>query len=157
MTRSAAERFWSKVDRSGDCWVWTAVRVHGYGRFTINGQARSVLAHRVAWKLSQGPIPEGLHVCHRCDNPPCCNPAHLFLGTDADNLRDCRNKGRSRPRRGEQHRDAKLTEQIVQEIRRRYAVERVTHRVLAAAYRVSHRSIGYLINRQTWAHVKDAG
>ena len=89
------ERFWSKVDRSGECWLWTAAKVQGYGSF--DGRR----AHRVAWELAYGPIPKGVGyhgtcVLHRCDTPACVNPAHLRLGTQADNMADRDAKGRQR-------------------------------------------------------------
>lgn len=89
-----AERFWAKVDRSSDgCWEWTGGRFdEGYGTIRVAG--RSLKTHRVAWELVQGAIPEGLCVCHRCDNPPCCRPDHLFLGTREENNRDRDEKGR---------------------------------------------------------------
>jgi hypothetical protein len=96
-----AVRFWKKVDQSGGpdaCWVWTAGRggTMGYGSFQMGTYRNThhVRAHRMAWELTNGPIPAGKYVCHRCDNPPCCNPAHLFLGTQGDNLRDMYAKGR---------------------------------------------------------------
>lgn len=95
--RPLAERFWRKVDKSGECWVWTGCRhVAGYGRFNTQDAQWSgvVYAHRMAWELTHGPIPPGLHVLHRCDNPPCCNPEHLWLGTNADNHADKVQKGR---------------------------------------------------------------
>lgn len=97
-----AERFWRRVDKSGPCWIWTGAQGHhGYGRIGIGGHdGPTVLAHRVAWELSNGPVPEGLCVLHRCDNPPCVNPDHLFVGTQADNIRDCKEKGRMRNGRG---------------------------------------------------------
>lgn len=90
------ERFWSKVDRSGDCWMWTASRnASGYGRFGGSNSGGSYLAHRMCWELHNGPIPDGLCVLHRCDNPACVNPAHLWLGTRDDNNKDKTAKGRN--------------------------------------------------------------
>lgn len=90
------QRFWDKVDRRGpqDCWEWTAAKdARGYGRVGSK-RPRTELAHRVAYRLTKGEIPSGMLVCHSCDNPPCCNPEHLFVGTDADNNKDMHTKGR---------------------------------------------------------------
>lgn len=90
----AAYHFWSRVDNTGECWLWTGSQRDGYGRLLFQGRFK--LAHRVAWELTNGPIPDGLYVCHTCDNPPCVRPAHLFVGSQQDNLNDMVAKGRSR-------------------------------------------------------------
>lgn len=113
--RSISERFWAKVDRdSGGCWKWQGgKRSDGYGLFQIGPKSRR--AHRVAYVLVKGPIPAGLDVLHHCDNPPCCNPDHLFVGTDLDNARDCREKGRGSrgAPRGSAHHSYKLSDEDV--------------------------------------------
>jgi len=92
---SLEDRLWSRVDRSGDCWVWTGQRLPaGYGQLRCGGRRR-IYTHRLAWTLAYGEIPAGLFVLHRCDNPPCCNPAHLWLGDAGDNIRDCFAKNRN--------------------------------------------------------------
>lgn len=89
------ERFWAKVVKTEGCWKWTAKRDrNGYGRFSPNGQYSQTVAHRFSWELHNGPIPEGMLVCHHCDNPECTNPSHLFLGTPQDNMDDKVRKGR---------------------------------------------------------------
>lgn len=91
---AAAESFWGRVDTSGECWLWTGARLKtGYGVLKRGG--RVLKASRVAWALVKGPIPDGLFVCHHCDNPPCVRPDHLFLGTHLDNMRDRDAKGRN--------------------------------------------------------------
>jgi hypothetical protein len=92
------ERFWNKVQKTDDCWLWMGHRLaRGYGMISMGGRkGRPELAHRVAYALTYGPIPEGVDVLHRCDNPPCVRPDHLFLGNQAENMADMRRKGRWR-------------------------------------------------------------
>ena len=110
MPRKPPQPFWDRCipEPNTGCWLWMdCAHEFGYGLLKIGGRKGPVVrAHRYAWELHNGPIPRGLFVCHRCDNPPCCNPAHLFLGTNADNVRDMRRKGRGfdiPPRPGERH------------------------------------------------------
>lgn len=103
MIAAMADRFWSKVQKTDGCWEWQGGHfTHGYGR-AWDGE-RQVLAHRLAFVLASGAIPDGMHVLHKCDVPLCVNPEHLFLGTHADNMADCGEKGRRRNPIAEQRR-----------------------------------------------------
>lgn len=97
-----AEWFWSKLNTAGSCWEWTGCR-NGDGYGEILRDRRPQKAHRIAWELTHGPIPGGSHVLHRCDNPPCCNQEHLWLGTPLDNARDKERKGRGNHAKGDAH------------------------------------------------------
>jgi hypothetical protein len=167
MSLPIADRFWSHVKQLGpdDCWEWSISRTRkGYGNFFLNG--KNTMAHRVAYELANGPLPVGALVCHRCDNPPCCNPRHLFAGTQVDNMKDCREKGRratgtangsytkpERRRRGETHGRAKLTESDVLEIRKHPSADRELLRSLAQSYGVSISTIDWIIRRRSWRHI----
>lgn len=146
-----SERFWSKVVKSDGCWLWDAcVNPSGYGCVRYLGRTR--LAHRVAWELTNGAIPNGLRVCHKCDNPRCVNPSHLFVGTDADNVADMRSKNRQvepPPLIGVRNHNAKLTAQDVREIR----ASSESQVRLAAKYGVAQAQISAVKLRQTWGHV----
>ncbi len=157
------ERFWAKVDKASDCWMWTAATSHGYGRFRVGGlNGKTLVAPRIAWELINGPIPNGLQVCHRCDSKcspgdityrRCVNPAHLFLGTVADNSRDMATKHRGsngQGRHGIDNGRAKLTEAIVADIRARFAAGGITKISLAHEYLVSDTVISHIITGKRW-------
>lgn len=146
------ERFqkWVKPDQSG-CHVWTASCTRdGYGKIMIARKEKK--AHRVAYEQVHGPIPEGFSVLHRCDNPPCVNPAHLFLGTQLDNVRDMHSKGRDRKARGESQHCAVLTADQIREIRNRCAAGEL-QKDLAPEFGVGRGQIGYIVRRESWRHV----
>lgn len=140
------KRFWDKVDKSGNCWLWTAhTGMGGYGRFNVNG--KTVETHRFVLELEGVDIPSGLCVLHRCDNRRCVNLEHLFLGTRADNHADMRKKNRGIA--GERHGSVKLTEKNVKEIRRSEAKQSE----IAKAYGISNGQISGIKNRRYWKHI----
>ena len=107
------KRFWDKVDKTDECWVWTAGKnSHGYGAFKIDN--KTVGAHVISYTLTNGNIPKGIEVCHTCDNPPCVRPDHLWLGTRKENAQDSAHKGRNS--HGERHHTSKLSDSQVQQI-----------------------------------------
>lgn len=147
--KSIAERFDALVVRhpGNVCWEWRGRAYRfGYGRLKING--RMLSAHRVSYVLTYGPIPDGLYVLHRCDNPPCTNPAHLWLGTHTDNVRDSVAKDRSA--------GARLTAAQVREIRAAWAVGGTTKAALGRAYGVNYRTVADILSGDTWSHLEAA-
>lgn len=161
-------RFWSKVQKSKNkdvCWPWLAAkRYFGYGQFWYNN--RNLSAHRIAWELVFGPVPNGLLVCHACDNPPCCNPNHLFLGTRKDNSADMLAKGRqasglrngkyTKPwatPRGERHPSSKLSITQVRAIRSLWLMGVRNCVLLGRVAGVSHTSIWQVLHKKTWVRV----
>jgi hypothetical protein len=174
----AIAKFWSKVDRSGgatSCWLWKKGRFDdGYGHYAIcrNGRIKSYRAHRYAYLIERGDIPSGALVCHRCDVPLCCNPSHLWLGSPAENIQDAQRKGRlatglkngawTKPMNrasngGERNGQAKLTADIVGEIRKRYAGGGVQQGHLAKEYGVSFQLIHLIVRGKIWKESNGAG
>lgn len=159
ITLDQEEAFWSKVqikERAKDCWEWEgAKKTAGYGNVRING--KYLLAHRIAFELINGPIPKGLLVCHICDNPSCCNPNHLMLGTTKSNAADMLMKNRQKKAfsaaRGSKNGLSKLNEKSVQEIRKLYDSKVMNQYELADKYGVSQVAIGCVVRRDTWRHV----
>ena len=174
------ERFWERVDVRGqdECWLWKGAI--GYGRLAVG--TRNLLAHRISYELATGINPGELDVLHRCDNPPCVNPAHLFLGTDLDNKHDSMQKGRARVAsgkshgshthpervargdrhgahthpesvaRGEDHGFAKLSDESVKTIRS-LSDSGISNAELAREYGVSQATISLVVRRLRWTHV----
>ena len=152
--KNTIANFWARVDQTGDCWLWTkCCNSDGYGRVWFNG--RLEYAHAIAWYFSNGIIPVDLCVLHKCDNPPCCNPAHLFLGTHLDNMRDCKDKGRRTVVLGERNGSAKLTEADVLEIKV-LLFKGMTPRAIANKFGISQTHVSDIKLGKRWSHVKDA-
>ena len=153
-----SERFWPKVDVCGedDCWEWTACKDKaGYGYMTVNAKPR--LATHVLFYLRKGHWPAKGRTCnHHCDNPPCLNPKHLYLGTQASNARDMVQRGRHRyvVRKGERNGSAKLTEKEVRQIRQRYKRGGTTYKELGQKFDISNTTIRDIKTRRTWSHVE---
>jgi HNH endonuclease len=157
------DRIWAKVDKNGPtpshrpelgpCWIWTGQIHEGYGRIRINKRAHT--AHRVLWALLFGEPSDDICVCHKCDNPQCMRPEHMFLGTRADNNADRESKGRYRPhgQAGEAHHAAKLTDDKVREIRALVADGSLKKSAIARRFGVSPGTVSNIISRLGWSHV----
>jgi hypothetical protein len=164
------ERFWRKVQKTDECWLWTAAgSSKGYGRITVGigepgrladlspAKWRLVGAHRVSWEIAHGAIPDGLWVLHRCDNPRCVRPDHFFLGTVEDNTRDALRKGRLRAAGGigvigEQHGKAKLKDADVPLIIAAYE-QGGTITELANRLGMTRQAVASLLRGKTWRHL----
>lgn len=147
---------WSKVDvgEAHECWLWIGARNrYGYGACQHLGVQMN--ASRAAYLLTHSSIPDGQVICHRCDVPACCNPAHLFAATQAENIADCKRKGRWRNRRGEAHPrpNAKLTADMIREARRLYAGG-VSQSEIGRRIGMHSSAISRAVRGETWSHVK---
>jgi hypothetical protein len=153
--RSLRDCFFDKVHKTDTCWIWTGAKSCGYGYLTRRDREpqRGLRANRAAYELFIGSIPKGMDVCHRCDNPACVNPDHLFLGTAKDNMTDCVAKGRMP--RGSQRKSAKLTLEQVQEIRRLYKRGSFEFGgyALARRYGVGHSTVWDIVHNRKWKSI----
>lgn len=151
-------RFWMRVVKTGECWEWTGSQdVHGYGQINLGQPRKLMLTHRLSWQFANGPIPEGMKILHKCDNPRCVRPDHLFIGTMADNTRDMMNKHRHHSHnhtnympRGKDHHyynaGPKLTRKIAEKIRKSDEPQYV----LAKKYGVHQSLISMIKSGKIW-------
>jgi hypothetical protein len=149
----AEVRFWRAVDVRGkdQCWEWMgALHYKGYGEFAPIAKHKTK-SHRFAWESKNGPIPDGKMVCHKCDNRPCCNPSHLFLGNAKTNMDDCTNK--MRHCHGEKSPKAKLTESDVIAIRNADKTKR-TRLSIAKEFGISGRQVTSVCRYESWKHIR---
>lgn len=161
-TIPAVIRFWSRVNKTEGCWLWTSTTsTAGYGY--IDDNKRRYQSSVYSWMIHNGPVPDGLFVLHKCDNTACVNPDHLFLGTQNDNVQDCIKKGRfnygSRGKKGEKHHGARVTEEQVRDIRRRYTkgrgrYQRGNSHELAVEFGLTQAQVLNIAKHKQWSHVK---
>lgn len=148
-----AEKFWGQVNVCGlnDCWEFTSyLYKNGYGRFGVG--RKGVLAHRFAYWYVYRSMPNGLSVCHRCDNRKCCNPFYLFAGTAADNANDMIRKGRANPARGERNWQSKLTADDVIRMRR-LRLNGMSQKEIAPLFGISRKQVSCVVRGVQWAHI----
>jgi hypothetical protein len=145
-----AERLARRSERVGDCLVWQGTKGNADGHGRINDHGVSRWTHRVAWEIAYGPIPTGKFVCHKCDNPPCIEPTHLFLGTAKDNSKDMAQKDRSRF--GERATSVRLTAELVS-LTKKWLSEGVSRKAIAETLGVSYMAIADIDAGRTWRRV----
>lgn len=154
------DRFWSKVERTDGCWLWLAFKdKNGYGQIGTGTKSSHAYAHRISYEIEFGEIPAGMHVLHKCDNPTCVRPDHLFLGTHVDNMADMTAKGRGKQlsdgRKGEQNGNHRLKKEQVIEIKKGLKAGE-SQRGMARKFGVSKTLIYYIRLGKTWAHIGDS-
>lgn len=149
------DRFWSWVDFADDCWLWTGGKSHGYGLFHP-AKGESIRAHRFAYELTHGSITDELFCLHRCDNPPCVRPDHLFLGTHEENVADMMSKGRGRSYSaiGEEHHLHKVMEDEVRQIRVMYKPGVISAKKVGEMFGIHEDTVRQIASRKTWKHVQ---
>jgi hypothetical protein len=141
-------RFWAKVNKNGpdDCWEWTGATLRsGYGQFAVSYKTQ-VMAHRFSYELHRGTIPDGIFVCHTCDNRRCVNPSHLWLGNNQDNMRDMVSKERHQTRPGESNNQARFTNKQAADIRAMYATGQYSLAKLGRMFSVTPRTIKLIVS-----------
>ncbi len=154
LSPSDIERYWSKVNKTDSCWLWTAaIQQKGYGTLMCDKERHSV--HRISWTLHNGQIPHGCFVCHKCDVPNCVNPEHLFLGDNTDNMQDASKKGRLKKpdnfgKWGTNGR-SKLTASAVLEIKSLRGI--ISQRQIAYLYNMSKPAINHVLRGRVWGYV----
>lgn len=155
-TKSLVDRFWSKFGKpKKGCWNWTGSKdPNGYGNIEEghgSKYCRTVhYAHRLSWKLFNGPIPDSMSVLHKCDNSSCVRPDHLFLGTQKDNLVDCKNKGRNA--KGEKSGRSKLRQKNINKIRELAASGKHTQLEIASKFKVNQSHISRIVSKEVWKY-----
>jgi hypothetical protein len=151
MRKNTKDDFWKKVDKSGDCWLWTgSIRnKKGYGEFRIAG--KRISAHRFSYELKNGFIKESEIICHTCDTPLCVNPDHLFSGTHKDNCDDKIRKGRLVVAKGSDQGNAKISENTIKRIR--IVGNAITQQRIADIIGIDRSNVGYILRRKTWSHI----
>jgi predicted XRE-type DNA-binding protein len=153
-TRPIELRLWEKINKLSinECWPWMgSLTDKGYGRLTNN--RRISLAHRLVFESVKGKIPSDIFVCHKCDNPRCCSPRHLFLGTAADNNSDRHTKGRNARQKGENNGMAKITEDEVFEIRRLAKTAKLSQTIIAERYGLTQSMVSRIKRGIAWRHI----
>lgn len=147
-----SERFWKKVEKTAGCWRWMGAKNDcGYGKLGVF--LTEIYAHRMAMYLTGTVIPPGLFACHKCDNPSCVNPGHIFIGSNTDNMLDCAKKGRMRRAVGEKVPRARFTSEQIMGIRSAYKRNLFGYLKIAKIFGVSSGCIRGIIQRKTWKHI----